>query len=754
MKTYDPSVAPTHVAYATLLLLAACNSVTLPVEDGGAPPVDAAPRDAVADVLRADASGEDASLADAEQDVLADAAPTDAATSDTPDTCATVGDPVRWQSLVSARDDGGTLFIEADDTAAFIAGAQSARSFGPGDTGLVRFEHVDSSNHFFVGLGARAAVAAADLPFAIKAEAGELIVHRRGERGEPLGSIARNDYIELRLDEGNIEVLRVSAGECEPLMRERRPVGALSAFVRAAPRWSGNLQFRASMRVEEGPAPIADCHHVSDHFSRAELELYRRRAAGETTHNYVRDGDAAPGSPGEWTRIEAMASDFLEGRDSDDNGWNGPPNGPDGFVNINYDADPYHVFDNVMNAAFYSLVADSAEHRERVADAILAQTDTSRYPGVDFSNRARWRTRAEEPAIQAHHQNPFFFTADFVKKVLHSYEYTSVRLVEGLVEDSDAYTEAEQIQIETWLWNAGDYYRRVVDGYLEEVFFDSRSDRIAGRHNANLSRDPGWTSARLWDGGPRAHNGHLQWQNRITDEVTVFAAIGVFLDDPDMILSARLFFQEVIRYAMQPEGYLGDLYRCEAFGIHYTQGQLAHLIEIADLFARNIDGATGRRLVGDATCDGDTSLYEYETSEGVTMDGDPTSTTVGGPKSLLRGLLAMARFYHEADNPGFTCRGEALDGTGMGDAWTARPHIQHYWTWGQAMLFYRSDALEDFIYGNTDAGYRGWHTDLGRVANNGYVLPSTRGTFSTSVGKLLLYGHTHLEPSVDPFSNR
>lgn len=665
---------------------------------------------------------------------------------------------IEWQDLRQARVEGGAVLIDVGDAPQFIAGATSDRSILASDTGIVSFELGDSTNHHFVGLGG-AVTEASDLAFAIKLEEGSLVLHRFGERGADLGSAAIGARLDLVVSRSEITVVLTEGSECTTLTTGPRPSGRLAAHVRAAPRWNGDIRVSGRMDVVTGPrAPVGDCGRVTDHFGVAELELYRARAAGATAHDYVAAGDVQQGSPGEWTRIGQMAESFMSGASSAYDGWNGPPNGPSGYVERNYTVDPIRYFDDVMNASFYALVTDSDAHRTRAAAAILEQTDVSRYPGVDFSNRDRWRTRAEVPGIQAHMQNPFFFTADFVKKVLHAYEYTAVRVVDGEVVDSGVYSAAEREQIEGWLWNAGDYFRRAVDNFIEDVYFDSREARVRGDHKSSLTADPGWTSARLWDGGPRAHNGHLQWQNRITDEATLIATVGVLLDDEEMMLSARLFFQEVIRYAMQPDGLMGDLYRCAAFGIHYTQGQLTHLIEIADLFARNVDPSTGRRLA-EGTCGGDTSLYDYETSEGITMDGDPGSSTVGGPKSLLRGLLAMARFYRPADNPGLRCGGELLDGIAMGDyaayGWNGRPEMQHYWTWGQAVLYYEDDALESFVYGDRSAGYRGWSEDVNRVANNGYVIPSTRGTFSTSVGKLFLYGHTHMaDYAIQPFGER
>ncbi|MEM9695376.1 MAG: hypothetical protein AAGA56_22725, partial [Myxococcota bacterium] len=75
---------------------------------------------------------------------------------------------------------------------------------------------------------------------------------------------------------------------------------------------------------------------------------------------------------------------------------------------------PKFIAREMMAAGFYALVKDDPTVREMVADVILRQTDTSLFPGVDFSNQNRWNPHGRE----VHHQSPFFFTSQWFLKVL------------------------------------------------------------------------------------------------------------------------------------------------------------------------------------------------------------------------------------------------------------------------------------------------------------------------------------------------
>lgn len=427
--------------------------------------------------------------------------------------------------------------------------------------------------------------------------------------------------------------------------------------------------------------------------------------------------------------------------------------------------DAFRVSDNLLSAAYFSLVKDDALVREVVKKALLRQTNTSLAPGVDFSNRNRWPVNND-----AAHQNPFFFTASWVTKIARMYDYTKTRVDSNGVAYQNVYSAAEKQQIENWLKNAGEYYREVVEFVVIGQFYnhpkahssETAAETYANNINHRIAQNPvrgangvdrtqySNSSYRYWDNGPLPTGSQLQLQNRITDSATAFCVVGVMLDEEKMKRDCKLFFKEVIAYGMDAQGHLGDFYRAksrggyeagEEMGVHYVVGQLAHLIEIADLFARI----------------GDNSLYEYSTVEGAEVyQHGQTSSTKGGPKSLYLGLVRTAQFLKDQgvvyNGSVVTEAGHVINGvTPMaGGSSTITKYMQHQTTWAQANVYYQQQELADAIYSNTAAGYHGWKV-WWQTINNGYISDTSRGTFGVSVGQQLLYGK--LEGRVWPYPN-
>ncbi len=518
---------------------------------------------------------------------------------------------------------------------------------------------------------------------------------------------------------------------------------------------------------------------VSEDFTVSELRLLQRRAGGDTAFNFVTLGDVSPNSPGDWERIRASAgafeasmADFVEMPLVDDFGdwvtpdfynfWNGPiagertppGGGPywdgtgliptwapatkkstgNGFVrcdaNDNYWTcqDAFEYGDDLLSAALVAAVEEDEALMDAVRRVLLRQTDVSRAPGVDFSNRERWGLGDQGQGFgdgqQVSSTNPFFFTSLWVVKIAKAYDYTRHRVVDGRVVDNPVYTAEDRAQIENWLFEAAEYFREVIEQLLlEEVrVFDSVDARIAGTPTANIDQPP-YSDFSLWDGGPIATYGQLLYQNRITDTAMSVCVVGWILERDPLIRDCKLFFEEVIRYNVRPDGSLGDYYRGGnngETGQHYVTGQLGHLVEIADLFARH----------------GDPSLYEYSTSEGSNHPNFPESSTVGGPKSLLDALLISARKNRPQGYEGRHKEGQLIDGDTGG---SGRRYLQHYLTWARGNAYYRNAELEGLLDGDPDLGFRPLQPPS-QVFNNGYVVDTTRGTFAASPGELFLHG--------------
>ena len=504
----------------------------------------------------------------------------------------------------------------------------------------------------------------------------------------------------------------------------------------------------------------------------AEIAIYRRRVRGETSTPFAEVGDVAPNSPGEWSRLGAATERFrtsMQGLDAtptvDGNGnrvtrdfynfWNGPiagrlTNGKgywDGkgliptWATAKYE-DNDGVFDpcddgdeltkcqdattkadDLLAASFYALVEDDAQIREDVRRVLLRQTDVTKAPGVDFSARSRWPIGRNPDVVVS--TNPFFFTALWIVKIARAYEYSRVVEDGGAIVDSGAYSASDVQQIEGWLRDAGEYYRTLVEQFVVNDLraFDSVEDRMAARDNGALNRAPGaWASGyRYWDGGPQPTHGQLSYQNRITESAMAFCVVGFTIDEPTFQRDCKLFFQEVMRYAVDANGYLGDFYRSELNGekgLDYVSGQATRLVEMADLFARS----------------GDASLYMYTTSEGAGTPCGHSST--GGTKNLRLVLEATGRFYQVAGHNGIRKSG-ALINADSDDAY--RRYMQLASNFAQANVYYRDRSLADLVYLVPESGYRGCSSPE-RVLNTGYIFNPTRTTFGASVGQLFLYG--------------
>lgn len=530
---------------------------------------------------------------------------------------------------------------------------------------------------------------------------------------------------------------------------------------------------------------------VAEDFDIDELELLRQRAAGRAAFNFNVEGDVVPGSPGEWQRLlssrdafVASMAHFVEQPMTDAAGdlvtpdfynfYDGPIPGPrttnppgpywdgqgaipswaratkkpsgNGFVPCSA-SDPYYrcqdaftYADDLLAAALVAQVEQDEALMQDVRRVLLRQTDVVRAPGVDFSNRSRWALGNQGQGLgggqQVSSTNPFFFTALWVVKIAKSYDYTRNTVADGCVVESPIYSAEERDQVESWLYHAAEFYRLAVEQFLlEEVaIFDSVEARIQGEANANINNPP-YQDFSLWDGGPIATYGQLLYQNRITDSALAFCVVGSMLAEPTLKRDCKLFFQEVIRYGMRPDGTLGDYYRGGQqgeTGQHYVSGQLAHLAEMADLFARH----------------GDPSLYTYETSEGSTHPNHADASTIGGPKSLLAGLRVSARMNRPQGYEGRHKQGQLINGDTAG---SGRRYLQHFLTWARANTFYRDAELAALLDGDASQGFRPLQSPS-TVLNNGYVLDVTRGTFAASPGELFLHGRkAHCEESLFPF---
>ena len=328
------------------------------------------------------------------------------------------------------------------------------------------------------------------------------------------------------------------------------------------------------------------------HFTATELELWRHRAHSGP---YKSKGDAGTNTPGDWDRISSNTQRFVAAPSA--GLWNGPS--ITGCIEQHDEKPPRDESTNLRDAAFYSLVKDDPKVRAAVAQRLLAQ---ARMKGVDYTNTARWCSG------KVFDVGPNFAIAHWMTQHLFAYDYVG----------RDYFTPQEQALLDNWFHAGARVHYEDTEYALSTLFVNRNADDYRPRVAAGFS-------GTAYDGSKPLSKIARAYNNRRASQMRYVALTGIFLDDNAYKASSKRFVKEYIKYAVYPEGFTGDFNRWtssdEEKGWTYAASLAAHVITIADAFAR----------------DGDGELYNYVTSEGI-------YGSEGGQKSLEFVMESLAKY--------------------------------------------------------------------------------------------------------------
>lgn len=387
------------------------------------------------------------------------------------------------------------------------------------------------------------------------------------------------------------------------------------------------------------------CHHAvfgqfasgsGNDYTPDEVAMWRDRALNGP---FRVAGDAGTNSPGDWIRIDANATKFAlnpaAGR------YRIQPTS--GCVQQTTVAlSPENQGTLIRDAAYYYLVKKAAggsdsvkalAYAAQVRIELLAQmrekadnSNPSSFRLFDFTNTNRWCSDVINDLP------PNYYIGPWMERLRKAYDYTR---------DYSGYTSGERAELQAWFVGCAYYFKdRVVDYYLNGVF----SGRGSGNYTITNGRNDLYQYStaptdQLYYGSTKIVNISRSYNNRRGAMVQFIGAVGVMFGDATLKASAKLYFQECMRFSVYPLGLIagrryclpGELERgsdgAPEQGWQYSMVVIGQLQILADYFARS----------------GDSSLYAYETSAG------PLSLGIG-PKSLKNLLYGMACLQNKTLN--------------------------------------------------------------------------------------------------------
>ena len=372
-------------------------------------------------------------------------------------------------------------------------------------------------------------------------------------------------------------------------------VGDANAGLRALGRTAlcreGFIVPRDLVRSASAPLPAAG---KGVFFNAVELANWRARAKSGP---FIKDGDFAPGSPGDWSRIQANAKAFVAHGE--------PLAAPD-------DAARAAHGQLARDAAFVYLIAPDARLLVAVRQYLVQQAaasvndfvSTRCYTAADGASRDGYF--AEAPWLAR-----FIASYDFVRAVLPVSERV---LIENYIR-RNAWFFATQLD---WgLRNIfpqrlqGNYGVRDADAAAsgEAAWFmrrvDTNGDCVADERD-DAQRWPTYAYARA-DGtlGPRVSMLAMWFNNRRAANALAMASAGVLLGDGELVVRAKRYVMEWLAYAVWGDGSVGEYARNGEYciarqGLIYSSLSIQTGLMTARMLARQGD----RSLANFASSDG------------------------------------------------------------------------------------------------------------------------------------------------------
>ncbi len=432
---------------------------------------------------------------------------------------------------------------------------------------------------------------------------------------------------------------------------------------------------------------------------------------------YKTSGDVVTNSPGDWTHILANADASLSAdRFAGYTGAGCVPPVPSTSLGAILPAG-----DRVRDAAFVYMVSGTLSYRTAALAELLAQVAEA---GVDFNNTSKWCRLLNNTV-----GDNYFRTAMWATKIIYAYDY----LRAGDVLHSQTLSGANQTTLETWILHAGEYFQSIAHLNATQMF----PNRLSDDYTRSGQGDTACTAneALPYFGGTFIHqlNGLYHFNQRVP-YFLVSQMAGWMLNNATLKAEGDRAFKEYIRYTVFPGGYVGSFKRWSTnnptLGLIYAFTSFGLLVQVADVAARG----------------GDTSLYDYTTSDG--MCGSE-----GGTKNLLFALTSLANHVdhtfvrYGTDQSGNNGNASyIIDSVNdlTGDAMVF-DHVV-----AQANVYYRNNYLKT-IYMRTAPGQNGYSLP-GYPANpwdGGYY--EWGGSWGNMAGVLFMHGQIE-DSAANPFT--
>jgi hypothetical protein len=428
---------------------------------------------------------------------------------------------------------------------------------------------------------------------------------------------------------------------------------------------------------------------VAIHATQAEVDEWRkRRISGPYTDDWSRiiaNADAFRANPsGDWAGSQ-LSTAWL-GRDVYD-GFQPPNKYPGRTLGV-----------KVRDAAFVYLITGDKSYRDPVVNLLLKQATMT---GTDFSDSTKWPTDYLTLARNGWVYSDFEISL-WGRHLIYAYSYVRSSM-----------NTSQQSTMDAWFISMATWFRTVLHNHIKTRFPNRLSENWGTGICGNQAPGKGLTHFN----GFNTFRHQFPWDNRLLVHSALIGAVGAVTGDSTSMLHARVHFKEWMQVNVYPDGTIFDQERWNdkgnpQTGWHYSTTALGTAITTADHLARA----------------GDTSLYEYSTSNGC-------YGSKGGPKSLLKVLqryanLALGNVFAYASATSTSEPTRRIDPDG-----TLR-YVSDL-AMAQANLYYRDSIVEKAYQRSTPAkpdhgGYNPWGGDWGN-------LPGVRFMFGQMEAKVFPY---------------
>ncbi|MES2731986.1 MAG: hypothetical protein V4714_09565, partial [Bacteroidota bacterium] len=387
------------------------------------------------------------------------------------------------------------------------------------------------------------------------------------------------------------------------------------------------------------------------HFTTAEVAVWRLRASSQATSgttnykvaNDVPNYSTSPGnsnSPGDWKRITDFAADFNNNPSKHrfTISFSGciPKNGAfEPTMVSTTTSTPYTEMargEGMMDAAFVDLVMGTNTSVVNVRNELLWHAKVSSQPSLNFADQTRWC----RDGLSVSDYNPGFAITEWMMRLLFAYD---------CYKNNNNFTTDDRSILDTWFRNAGLYFQNDLDYYYRNAFSPSRTTTLGetalpiSQAQINAEKVPAKYPLYYNSNGipPLDSVGKLgqSYNNRMCTIARFIGAVGVFLKDASLKITAKRFFYEWLRYGVYPSMDIADMSRTQQQlaagiiepekGFDYAMGTAFVMSHLADIFAR----------------DGDESLVNYSTTEGY-FGSQVTGT---GSSKTLKGVIENLQKY-------------------------------------------------------------------------------------------------------------